>query len=264
MNRRLFLTGTGAAATAYSAYHWVKPQRAYAQASGALDYDIVSAATTNHTTTVANCYNGVANGDDWRNLQMIHSYMRADIGSKGLDDNFKQSMQSVSNVDLSTVDLQQVTSAVQVYQPAFQFADAQAYYNLLPKDPGTLAGVVSGLQQSGIIELINEHMNRCAAMASFCDYVNGNQGGNGGPTAMTKRKGPTRNIFYVDPPPNPAGYNCAIDGAASLGLGIAMAVIFVMAGPAAVLAMAFWEGLAAWGGLAATAWGAGHVVFCGF
>ncbi len=57
------------------------------------------------------------------------------------------------------------------------------------------------------------------------------------------------------------GYNCATDGAAILAAGTAFAVLTVMtAGADCVLVGAAWEGIALWGGIGTSAWGAGHAI----
>jgi hypothetical protein len=82
---------------------------------------------------------------------------------------------------------------------------------------------------------------------------------------MVRRPMPIHEVLY-EPRDGPRvkGYDCADDGAMVLVVGTIFFVLAIMAGPAGVLAMAFWEGLALWGGLGAGAWALGHATVCPF
>lgn len=256
MNRRLFLTGAGVS-TAYVASRGFSGRKAYAQ-SGGLDPNITNAASTNSTITTANCWNGVFSGDDWRNLTGIHALMRQDVQNKGLDSAFVDAIGQVENLDPSVIDLQQLTSNIQVYQPSFQLSDMVNYFNMIPKDPTSLSNAMNGLRQGGLSGHLSGIISQCRVMAGYADTIaNG-----GGGQQMQARQRP---LFFGAPPPQPkTNYNCQTDGALSFFFGTAMIVIAIMAGPAGVLAFAFWEGIALWGGIGAGVWSAGHVVNCGF
>jgi hypothetical protein len=105
MNRRLFLSG-GGAATAYVASRSLMGTKLYGQSSG-LDPNLVSAAATNCTATASNCWAGSFIGDDWRNLVGVHAHMRQDVQGKALDDAFVTAVGQVGNLDPNSVDLQQ-------------------------------------------------------------------------------------------------------------------------------------------------------------
>lgn len=259
MNRRLFLTGAGSA-SAYVATRGLTGKKLYAQSGGGPDSNLVNAAITNNSTTTANCWTGVFSGDDWRNLTSIHAAIRSDVLNKGLDSAFVASAGQVGNLDPGVIDVQQLASLIQIYQPAFQLSDMQAYINLIPKDPASLNNAMVGLLNKGLSGHLTGVISQCMTMATYADQKAA--GGGNEPQA--------RPNFFV-PQPQPPGnapkpfYNCQVDGALSFGLATAFLVIGIMAAPeVAVLALAFWGPLSFWGGAAAGVWAAGHVVACNF
>ncbi len=181
--------------------------------------------------------------------------MRGDVQNKGLDSAFVDAAGQVGNLDPSIIDLQQLTSNIQIYQPAFQLSDMQAYFNLIPKDPTSLNKAMNDLKQGGLSGHLGGIVNQCLKMEGYA--ANAAMGGGGGMQTQPK-------LQLLVQPPRPM-YNCEVDGAIVFALGTAMIVIGIMAGPAGVLALAFWGPLSFWGGVGAGAWGAGYVVAgCGF
>lgn len=249
MNRRLFLTGAGAS-TAYVASRGFSGRKLYAQSSGP-DPNLINTATTNSAVATANCFSGVFSGNDWRSLMSIHTAMLSDVQAKGLDATFVQSAYSVTNLDPATIDMQQVTNIIQIYQPAFQLSDLQAYFAMVPQDQGSFLQALNQFQQAGLTGHLAGIVNRCRLMSIFADQAAGSDPGTGG-------------LIQPKAPPHSGKYNCGSDAVASFAFGTAMVVLAIMAGPAGVLAMAFWGPLTFWGGVGAGMWSAGHVVNCGF
>jgi hypothetical protein len=134
-------------------------------------------------------------------------------------------------------------------------SDTLYFWNGIPKDPISLNKAMNTLRQDGLSGHLTGVIGQCWQMAAFADYAA--SGGGGGPVPMVKGR------FGLHPnvPPQPhSSYNCAVDGAAILAMGTAFIIIGIMAGPAGVLALAFWGPLSFWGGTAVGAWGLGHVV----
>jgi hypothetical protein len=165
MNRRLFLSGAGAA-TAYVATRSLSGGKLYAQSSG-LNPDLVTSASTNSTTTIANSWSGVFSATDWGNLAGIHWATSADVVNKGLNTPFVDAAGQMGNLDPSVIDLQQLTNSVQIYQPSFQLSDMQTYYNLIPKDPASLNAAMNHLKQGGLSGHLLEMRNQCWNMQNL-------------------------------------------------------------------------------------------------
>jgi hypothetical protein len=252
VNRRVFLHGAGAS-TAYVASRTFSGSKLYAQSSG-LDPNLVNASITDSTTAVANSWNGLFSASDWANLAGAHVRMSADVQNKGLDSAFVDAAGQMGTLDPSVIDLQQLTNSIQIYQPSFQLSDMQSYFNIIPKDPTSLNSAMNGLKQGGLSGHLQSLKSQCLKMEGYAAALAmGSEGMQAQPKAQPLGQIPRQM------------YNCETDGAIVFALGTAMLVIGIMAGPAGVLALAFWGPLTFWGGIGVGAWGAGQVIAgCGF
>jgi hypothetical protein len=229
---------------------------------------MLNTAITMNALCTGNSFAGIESADTWTNLGDIHTSLYNDCMAKNLDATFIPLANQISSAQVSTALLnqQQVTQAVESFQPSFTLADLQAYYSVLPLSTLNINAAINGLRTGGLSWALKNAAQRYHLMA----YA-----------IKTAKVAPEPHLVLAGLPPHPtsptckpgspcdpsagSGYSCPVDGALVFAVGTAMLVIGVMAAPeVAILALGFWGPMSFWGGVGVGAWTAGHVSKCGF
>ena len=235
MNRRTFLTTAGAASLA----PLILTSRKSTAQTGTLDPNLIQACSDSHAAAIANMWAGTPTLQDWNDVIAAHTDLRTAVLASGVDAPFSGSVPD--SVDPSAFDPGPATQYMQRLCPGFQASDLG--YNLLA-DPATIAQACQLWQATGLSGGCSSAINQARVMKQA---IQAQQGGG-----------------YAFGGFRPKAYTCAEDGAAIFVVSTALVVLTVMTGPAAVLAMAFWEGVVLWGGIGAGVWATGHSMFCAF
>jgi hypothetical protein len=250
MNRRTFLTTAGAASLA----PFVLTSRKSSAQASLIDPSLLANCAYASAVAFGNLWQKQSTPADWDSIVYQYDSLRTAVLASGSEPAFCG--QFPDYVDPGAFDPAPATQTMQNwYDPSFQASDLMYYYNRLPQDPTSITQACQGWQASGL-------SGACSSVITAATIMSQAAGGGSGGLLFGRtlpREGLTlREDFGF------GSYGCGHDGAAVLFTGIAFGVLAIMAGPAGVLAMAFWEGLALWGGIGAGVWGAGHSLFCPF
>jgi hypothetical protein len=215
-------------------------------------------ATGTHAQTAGVTYFGAGNADYWYNARLAIMAISDEWTASNRDNDFVPALSYVNpnSINSAGLDLTAVLQQIQVYQPSFQLSDVQTLFRIVDDNQSMVPSVIQGLQNGMWAYLQNAEIlaDKIGAMLSPTSTS---------ANAMTSGTMSPNLRPPGDPGPPRGGhaYSCATDGAVLFGLGLAFTTLSVMSfGAAPILYGAAWAGISMWGGVATTAWGAGHVI----
>lgn len=274
MNRRKFLFSAGTASMA--ATMGIGARRLFAQ--NAPDPNIYNASIAAHAIAAGNgLYVGTSSGD-WGAVMSTLNNCATEWASNGRDGGVAAAMANISPTMITSSALDQTTilQNLQVYQPQFLMSDLQAVLSFIDTNQALVPQVLATMQQGQFSSYITGMAGQAKIFSFDLARMAASGGGNSISAVGSMMPGGLRPIIPPSKMSLPSngpgdqggggGYNCATDGALIFAAGIAFATLSVMTlGSVDVLAGAAWAGIALWGGIGTTGWGAAHVISgCGF
>jgi len=254
VNRRAFIKKSGVLAGLAGANSLLSTKMLRAE-----DSSVYSSATAIHAQTGAATFAGYGDANYWYNARLAIMAIGDEWTASNRDNEFVPALSYVdqSKINSAGVDLTAVLQQYQQFQPSMQMSDVQNIYRVVDDNQAMIPSVIQGLQNGMWVNFQNA--------AIIADNIGLLLSG----STTSSANAVTANSLSPDfrPPKDPGppkgghAYSCSADTATLFFLGLAFTTIGIMsAGTAPLLYGAAWGGVALWGGVGTTAWGAGHVI----